>query len=192
MSEMQRRRICPPRQRRQRRSWPSKSFLRLLSLPGLRFHHAPHAHTRPVPEVGCAVHRREAQQDRPRTRLHQRGLRLGDACPRSPAAGTAGGSSCARGSQVLTYLHLTKQGRNSAFRGFACAYTVFGRVFPPGVVTANESSDCEVSPIPSVGEKFLAAYDSELSQGSRTISRLSIAARGPASCTHRRHPPHDS
>src|SRR5258708_2363594 len=69
---------------------------------------------------------REAQKERPRTRLHQRGLRLGDACPRSPATSSAGGSSGARGSQVLTHLHLKKQCRDSPFRGLSCAYTVFG------------------------------------------------------------------
>src|SRR5260370_8655348 len=64
------------------------------------------------------------------TRLPKGGLGRGAALPQSPAASTAGGSASACGGQVLTRLHLKKQFRDFAFRGFVSAYTVPGPLPP--------------------------------------------------------------
>ena len=81
--EVQRRRICEAWQHGQRWARTPTRFLRLLALPGLRFHDAVHAHAGTVPEVRRSVHRREEIQDRRRPHLPQRRLRLGAARPRT-------------------------------------------------------------------------------------------------------------
>src|SRR5258708_39316136 len=57
MPEVLRRRICASRQRRPRRT--PANFLRLLTLSGLRFHHAESTDSRTVSEVRCGIYRRE-------------------------------------------------------------------------------------------------------------------------------------
>ncbi len=76
MPEMQRRRIRAPRHFARPRRGPH--FLRLQPLPRLRLHLAARANQRAVPEMPCAVHRREAHQAGQFPHLHQRRLRLGN------------------------------------------------------------------------------------------------------------------
>src|SRR5579859_1294320 len=126
MPEVQRGRVCAPRQRRQRRTRTSPSFLRLLALSGLRFHHALHANCRAVSEVRRAVHCREEFKNRQSARLPEGRLRLGEACARSSACGATRRSSCSGSSEILTHLHLTKHLCKLTFCAGAHAYTVSG------------------------------------------------------------------
>src|SRR6266550_2249074 len=101
---MQGRRICPPRQRRERRPWTPAHFLWLLALPGLRLHHPLHAHRRTLPEVRRAVHRCETLKDWHGARLPKGRLRLGETRARGAARSATRRSSRAGGGQVLSPL----------------------------------------------------------------------------------------
>src|SRR5882724_2233141 len=75
MPEMPRRRI---RASRQRWTWRTPAhFLRLLTLSGLRFHHAESTDSRTVSEVRCGIYRRKEIKNRIDSYLHQGRLRLG-------------------------------------------------------------------------------------------------------------------
>src|SRR5690242_4463785 len=125
MPEVQRRGVCTPRQRRQRRTWASADFLRLLAISRLRFHHALHAHCGAVSQVRSTFHCREKLENRQSARLPEGRLRLGEACARSPACGTRRGSRTCR-SEVLTNLPLRKHLRKLSSRTGERAYTVSG------------------------------------------------------------------